>query len=236
MLCLTAVMAIGMASCEKDNGTDNSSGDNNGGNGGGSNPTTLVGTTWQDASGFVALSFPDETTVTMSTAGNNMNGVYTYDATAGTGTLNIADVMNYTFSISGNTMNIMNENGEITFQLNKIEGNQNTSEMSNSTWMSVDATSGHTHMLMFNATDGVVYNHNWYIEDDNGNEDEGEWIYMGGYTYEGGHGTLTLTNMSPEDGGDATLTGSFRVAEDEMNLQLSDGTDVILTKFHTPSE
>lgn len=237
MLCFAALMAVGMAACDKENennGGNNNGGNNGGGNGGNNNPTTLVGTTWQDATGFISFSFSTETTVSMSSAGNSMDGTYTYNAAAGTGTINIAGVMNYTFSISGNTMSIMNANGEVTFMLQKVEGNQNSTEMSNTTWMYLDNATGHTHMLMFNASDGVVYNHNWYFEDNQGEVDEGEWVYMGSYTYADGHGTLTLNNVDPDAGGAATLTGSFRVAEDALQLTLSDGTDVTLTRYNMP--
>lgn len=234
MLVFAALMAVGMASCEKDRGDDNGGGNGGGGNGGGGNSggtTTLVGTTWQDASGFVTFTFNNETSFTMSTAGINADGTYTFDAASSSGTMEISGVMNYTFTVSGTAMSVMNENNEIVFVLNKVEGNQNTTEMSNTTWVKVDNITGHTYMLIFNTGDGAIYSHEWYHEDDGGNVDEGEQTYMGNYTFQGGHGTLSLSNTDSENGGPATLTGSFRVAEDELNLQLSDGTDVILTKF-----
>ncbi len=239
MLVFAALMAVGMASCNKENENNNGGNGNggNGGNGGNNNPSTLVGTTWQDASGFITFSFPDATTVTMSSGGSNMDGTYTYDGATSSGTINIADVMNYTFTVNGNNMNIMNENGEITFMLHKVEGggDQPGNDMANTTWMGEDTNTSHDYTMIFNGSNGVIYSDSWYIEDDNYNVvDEGELAYMGSYTYEGGHGTVTLTNMTPEEGGEATLTGTFRVAEDVMQLTLSDGTDVTLTKFTMP--
>ncbi|MBR6292066.1 MAG: hypothetical protein IKR33_04610 [Bacteroidales bacterium] len=235
MLVFAVAMAVGMASCEKDRGDDNGGGNGGGNNGGGGDnggTTTLVGTTWQDASGFITFTFTDETMFTMSTAGIDAYGTYTFDAATQTGSMSISDVMNYTFSVSGNTMSVMNENGEVTFVLNKVDGSQNTTELSSTTWVKVDDVTGHTYMLIFNTGDGVIYSHDWYHEDDNGDVDEGEQTYSGNYTYQGGHGTLTMSNTDSENGGPATLTGSFRVAEDELNLQLNDGTDVVLTRFN----
>ena len=239
MLCFAALMTVGMVACEKDKGEGNGNGGNNGGNGGGNNggPTTLVGTTWQDATGFITFSFPDATTVTMSSGGNGTDGTYTYDGATSSGTMSIAGVINYTFTVSGTTMNIMNENGEITFVLHKVEGggSQTDNEMANTTWMGEDATTSHDYTMIFNGSNGVIYSDSWYIEDDDYNViDEGDLTYMGNYTYEDGHGTVTMNNMTPEEGGAATLTGSFRVAEDVMQLTLSDGTDVTLTKFTMP--
>ncbi len=235
MLVFAALMAVGMASCEKDNNTDDGGNGNGNGNGGNNTPITLVGTTWQDASGFITFTFNDETSFTMSTAGINANGTYTFDAASSSGTMEISGVMNYTFTVSGNAMSVMNENNEVVFVLNKVEGGQNTTELSNTTWVKVDDVTGHTYMLIFNTSDGAIYSHEWYHEDDGGNVDEGEQSYMGNYTFQGGHGTLSLSNTDSENGGPASLTGSFRVAEDELSLQLSDGTDVTLTKFNLPS-
>lgn len=231
MLCFAALMAVGMVACEKEKGEDNGAG----GGAGGGGTTTLVGTTWQDATGFITFSFPDETTVTMSSGGAGTDGTYTYNGATGSGTINIAGVMNYTFTVSGTTMNIMNENGEITFVLHKVEGGSQTDEMANTTWMGEDATTSHNYTMIFNGTGGVIYSDSWFIEDDDYNViDEGELAYMGNYTYEGGQGTVAMNNMTPEDGGEATLTGSFRVTGDVMQLTLSDGTDVTLTKFTMP--
>ena len=235
ILVFAALMAVGMASCEKERVDDNG-GNDNGGGGNNGGTTTLVGTTWQDASGFITFTFNDETSFTMSTAGINANGTYTFDATTSTGTMEISDAMSYTFSVSGNTMSVMNENGEVSFVLNKVEGDQNTTEMSNTAWMKVDTVTGHTYLLIFNTGDGVIYGHEWHHEDGGGNVDEGEQTYSGNYTFQSGNGTLSLSNTDSENGGPATLTGSFRVSEDELGLQLSDGTDVILTRFNLPGK
>lgn len=235
MLVFAALMAVGIASCEKERGDDNGGGNNNGGDNNGG-PTTLVGTIWQDSSGFITFSFTDDTSFTMSTAGMNVNGTYTYDANTSTGTMIIPGINSYTFSIRGNTMSVTYEDGETAFDLIHLSGDQVGTEMSNTTWAKVDNVTGHTYLLIFNTSNGVIYAHTWHSDDGSGNVEDGDQNYMGNYTYQGEHGTLTLLNSDSENGGPATLTGSFRVAGNQLSLQLDDGTDVVLTKFYIPGK
>ena len=227
MICLAALMAVGMASCEKVDVNDNNN--DNGGND--PTPVSLEGTTWRDASGYLTITFTDATNLILSSIGVDMDGTYTYDGTSGT--ITVPDVIDYTFTIDGNTMNVMDEEGSIAFQLTRVEGGStDATPLSNSTWYLLDELTGHDYTLIFNATNGVIYGDSWSLEEESGEVvDEGELVYSGTYTYQNGAGSMTLNNMIPDSDGPATLSGTYNVDDNMLTLSLSDGTNITLTRL-----
>ena len=225
MLLIAAMALTAFSACETDDNT--TSGDN-----GTNTSTSLVGTTWSDVMGIMTLSFTSETSVTQSMAGVNVTYDYTY--ADGQGTIGTVGVVLYTFTVSGNTMSIFNEAGEMIYSLNKTDGStpSDTDDMTNSTWVydnDIEPYGYEELMIMFlpNKMCGVSYE-----ATDGQGEMEQTFEGIGSYTYSNNAGTFTVTNP---DNPTESYQGSYTVSGNTLTANFMN-RNFTLTKFTIPSK
>ncbi|MBQ9417205.1 MAG: hypothetical protein IJU19_01350 [Bacteroidales bacterium] len=208
-------MACGLlffASCEKDNNSTNQNAQAE---------TSLAGTQWTGSYDYsnktYTFSFLTATTVrmTVSDAKYSLDGTYTYANGAGTMKFNDdGDIENFTFTVSGNNMVIVDEDGD-SLQLTKV-GSSNDGGQGGGTTISMAGTSWYfayddddlewTSVIVFESSSRFYML--WYHY----GTPDGDPEY-GTYTYNNGRGTMTITD------GDVVYNYRFTVSGSYMDVE-----------------